>query len=34
MTALFTTGIILFVFIMILNFIVNSISQGAIKGKE
>jgi len=34
MTALFTTGIVLFVFIMILNFIVNSISKGAIKGKE
>jgi phosphate transport system permease protein len=34
MTALFTTGMVLFVFIMILNFIVNSISKGAIKGKE
>jgi phosphate transport system permease protein len=34
MTALFTTGIVLFVFIMILNFVVNAISKGKITGKE
>jgi len=34
MTALFTTGIVLFVFIMILNVVVNAITKGKITGKE
>jgi phosphate transport system permease protein len=33
MTALFTTGIVLFVFIMALNGIVNALSKKQIKGE-
>jgi phosphate transport system permease protein len=34
MTALFTTGIVLFIFIMVLNVVVNAVTKGKIIGKE
>jgi phosphate transport system permease protein len=34
MTALFTTGIVLFIFIMVLNVVVNAVTKGKITGKE